>query len=222
MRNLFWIYCLIAFLPSTQGFSQSSPERLVEGQRFTWHTFKAYPNDSLVSCEALATIYTRHEEDRLFFTIRWADDLQDTRAISPDERRWKDPEGVRRDKDLMYFYDNLGIRLFFGDYFYEGWIRPAFDSIAVQWENFGTISNRASQPIQLVETKTSGRSADELIFELALPLEALDWPLEEKLTLKVTLIVVDADHPIEQNMKQRLRKACFCVATQSFQLVNQK
>jgi|GEM_PF-4994167 len=222
MRNLFWTCCLLALSSSIQGFSQSSLQSLIEGQRFTWQSFQAYPNDSLISCETLTTIHTRLEEDRLYFNISWADDLQDTRAISPDERRWKDPEGVRRDKDLMYFYDNLGIRLFFGDYFYEGWIRPASDSIAVQWENAGTISDRTSQTIQLVETIVARGTVGDLAIELALPLEVLNWPLKEQLELKVTLIIADADLPKEQDMKQRLQRARFCVATQSFQLVNQK
>ncbi len=222
MRNLYWTFFLIGLCPSIQGFGQPSPQSLIEGERFTWHSFQAYPNDSLVSCETLTTIHTRYEEGRLYYNISWVDDVQDSRAISPDERRWKDPEGVRRDKDLMYFYDNLGIRLFFGDYFYEGWIRPASDSIAVQWENAGTISNRASQAIQLIETIAARRTVSDLVIELALPLEVLNWPLNKDLVLKATLLIADADLPKEEQMKQRLQRARYCVATQSFQLVNQK
>lgn len=213
----------MGFLSTVQGVGQSSLRILNERQRFTWHSFRASPNDSLILCETLTTIQMRHEEGRLYFNIRWVDDQQDTRAISADERRWIDPEGVTRDKDLMYFYDNLGIRLFYGDYFYEGWIRPASDSIAVQWENAGTISNRTSQAIQLLETITAERtlSPGDLVIELALPLEVLNWPLAEESVLKATLIIADADLPKEEQMKQRLQRARYCVATQSFQLVNQ-
>ncbi|NET31696.1 MAG: hypothetical protein F6K19_06805 [Cyanothece sp. SIO1E1] len=186
-----------------------------------WANFEAFPKDSSFSCAATAEIGSRYVDGELIFELEWLDDVLDARAISSSERRWKDPAGRVRDKDLMYFYDNLGIRVFFGDFFYEGWVYPTTDSMKVQWENQGIISERQSESVRVLKTSTAS-SDSKLSFELRLPLGDLSWPLEIDQALKITLLLIDADQPEEEDMYRRVLRAQYCVATQSFQINNEK
>ncbi len=199
-----------------------SPNPILDTVLHQWANFEAFPKDSTFSCAATAEISSHYEDGELIFELEWLDDVLDTRPISPSERRWKDPAGRIRDKDLMYFYDNLGIRLFFGDFFYEGWVYPSTDSMKVQWENQGIISQRQSEPVRMLKTVRVWAPDSKVRFELRLTVGDLNWPLEINQPLKITLLLIDADQPDEEDLHRRVQRSQYCVATQSFQINNQK
>ncbi|RMG16711.1 MAG: hypothetical protein D6730_24805 [Bacteroidetes bacterium] len=137
---------------SQQTFGQNKAPITADDKVHFWGSLDHYYSKDSMLCADLTIVSTLLRPEELKLYVVWNDSVIDSRKITPNERRWKDPQGKIRDKDLMYFYDGLGIRLFYKDYFYEGWIMPlGKENWQIQWENAGSMATRISNNAQVLK-----------------------------------------------------------------------
>lgn len=148
---------------------------------------------------------------KIKLNISWRDDITDAIPIPLSERRWKDPEKKLRDKDKMYFYDNLGIRIYANDQFYEGWIMPKKDSLKIQWQNYGSIAVRKSERTTALKLKLLDRSNSHLQFKASLDFNKIKFTIKDSTKIKLVLILVDSDANASVKMKERVHSSNYFV-----------
>lgn len=214
MKELF-VILMISLSPWCQG--QDEVIQVDSGKPFAWGSLPHYHTRDSSNCAQLVRISTTLYRSSLVIQLDWDDEVIDSKHISQDIRRWKDPEGTVRDKDLMYFYDGLGIRLFFNDSFYEGWVRPLNQTNwERQWENTGSMTTRTSQPIDLIKLEMNGQ-----VISIHISLGELGWTIQDDESLKITLIATDADTPHAAEVKSRVQNgASYCTSTKEFTISN--
>ncbi len=214
MKKLFFLFFLLL---CSWCHGQNEVIEVDSSKPFAWGTLSHYHTRDSLNCAQLARISTTLRRSSLVIQLDWNDEVIDSKPISQEIRRWKDPEGVTRDKDLMYFYDGLGIRLFFKKSFYEGWVRPLDQSgWEVQWENTGSMTSRTSRPIDLIELEISGQ-----VISIRISMGELGWTIQNDETLKITLIATDADTPQTAEIKSRVQNgASYCTSTKAFTISN--
>lgn len=149
--------------------------------------------------------------DKLKLNISWTDDVIDAVKISPSERRWKDPEKKFRDKDKMYFYDNLGIRIYVEDKFYEGWIMPKTDSLEIQWQNHGSMKTRKSKKSTALQVEQIDRSDTVIQMRASLAFDKVHFSISDSTKIKLVIILVDSDASPLVKMKDRISSSTYFV-----------
>lgn len=189
---------------------------------YSWGSMKhQYAKDS-VKCLDLLEIESYLSGETLVFQMNWNDDIIDSKPISQEIRRWKDPKGEMRDKDLMYYFDDIGIRIFLGDDFYEGWIYPnkVTNRWEVQWENQGSMKTRTSSPVEIIQIENEDSLTER--FKVWLDFNQMGWELSSGRTLKVTIIAADADTPPIKDIRERIVNQnsgpSYCVSMREFRI----
>ena len=152
-------------------------------------------------------------EEFCFFGLKWTDDIWDTKVTKYENRRWNHPI-AKRGKDKMYFNDNLAIRLFIDDDFYEIWFQPDVNE-AYQWDIIG-IKDKSKQPYLNSSTYVlSRKNKNEVNLEVGIPWEIFNKPLEEIVKEDIQIVVIDNDLPSasliekEKYMKYLYRRISF-------------
>ena len=178
-----------------------------------WGALSHYHKKDSLNCLDLLKVSSHLERETLILKCAWNDQVADAKRITQDIRRWKDPQGKIRDKDLMYFYDNLGIRIFYQEYFYEGWVWPNEQQWQVQWENQGSMKTRTSAPTEVVDIDQ--QSIED--FRMDFSFDRLNWEVSDQDTIRVTIIAADSDAPVVKDFKKKLEHgSSYCTSTKSF------
>lgn len=217
MKSIILVFAIYLIF-CVEGRSQDAILSINSPQTYTWGSLgHYYPKDS-IRCLSHVKVETTLGK-KIVFTIEWNDEIIDSKRIPPEIRRWKDPEGKIRDKDLMYFFDGLGVRLYYKDQFYEGWIRPlSKKEWQVQWENAGSMKTRTSSPVQILNL--SWNDALEQL-EMTIDYEEIEWDLRPDEDLKITLIAADADTPEIDDISERIVNGLsYCHSTKEFEIKN--
>lgn len=207
------IFVLIGIL----GFQSSAQMPLLSNVPYDWGALEHhYPKDA-EKCDELCEVSSSLQGRNLTIYLTWYDDWIDARKITPDLRRWKDPLGKARDRDLMYFYDGLGIRIYSGEMFYEGWIMPLnTEEWDVQWENAGSLKTRSSHKVEVLELTPEEKG----VVKILIPLDQLNWEFGQTKILKITLIAADSDVFETTDVRTRIMQyeGYWCASTMEFKL----
>ncbi len=129
-------------------------------------------------------------EDALRIPISWQDNIWDTGVVPFDSVRWQHPSGRYRG-DRMYYYDNLALRFFFPNRYYEAWISPE-ETPRLQWENYTRDGERQRRQVQAIML-TTGEATGELTAEIATKNFAVS--LESGLEFDLAVVAPDIDMP---------------------------
>ena len=133
------------------------------------------------------------DEEYIYLSITWTDNIFDLKEISRKDAVWVDDEGRRRDR--MFFYDYLKFHIRKSDYDYTLWLSPrSNDQGPFMWyrllEGYRGMERATGQPMVSAREQDQSSTLEVMLLWKELRLEG-----KKGVELPLTLLFADGDDP---------------------------